>query len=330
MSQKIHAGFLGTGSYLPEKILTNKDMEKIVETTDEWIVTRTGIRERHIAAENESTSDMATEAAKRALRKSGLKPTDLDLIIVSTITSDMPTPSTACLVQAKLGAPQAAAFDLSAACSGFVYGLAVAKSFVESGHYKHILLIGAEKLTAFMDWKDRTTCVLFGDGAGAAIIGPVPADGHEIISTFMAANGCEADLLKIPGGGSKTPTSEQSIHDRLHFLKMQGKEIFKIGVTVMVEAARKVVKDAGLTIEQVSMLIPHQANMRIIQAVGERLEIPAEKVYVTVDKMGNTSAASIILALDEAIDRNKLKKGDYVVMVAVGAGTTYASALVRW
>ena len=330
MSQKIHVGFLGTGSYLPEKVMTNSDMEKIVETSDEWIVTRTGIRERHIAAENESTSDMAAEAARRALKKAGLKATDLDLIIVSTITPDMPTPSTACLVQAKLNAPQAAAFDLSAACSGFVYGLAVAKSFVESGLYKHILLIGAEKLTAFMDWKDRTTCVLFGDGAGAAIIGAVPADGHEILSTFMAANGCEADLLKIPGGGSKTPTSEQSIHDRLHFLKMQGKEIFKIGVTVMVEASRKVLADAGLTIGQVSMLIPHQANMRIIQAVGERLEIPAEKVYVTVDKMGNTSAASIILALDEAIDRNKLKKDDYVVLVAVGAGTTYASALLRW
>ena len=330
MSQKIHAGFLGTGSYLPEKIMTNKDMEKVVETTDEWIVTRTGIHERHIAAAGESTSDMAAEAAKKALRKAGIKASDLDLIIVSTITPDMPTPSTACLVQAKIGAPQAAAFDLSAACSGFVYGLAVAKAFVESGHYQHILLIGAEKLSAFMDWKDRTTCVLFGDGAGAAVIGRVGEEGHEIISTFMAANGAEADLLKIPGGGSKTPASDESIQGGLHFLKMQGKEIFKIGVKVMADAALKVVQDAGLTLEQITWVIPHQANLRIIQAVGERLGVPESKLYVAVGKMGNTSAASIILALDEAVEKQKLKKGDNVVLVAVGAGTTYASALVRW
>ena len=330
MNQNINAGFLGTGSYLPEKIMTNKDMEKVVETTDEWIVTRTGIHERHIAAPEESTSDMAAEAAKKAIQKAGIKATDLDLIIVSTITPDMPTPSTACLVQAKLGASQAAAFDLSAACSGFVYGLAVAKSFVESGHYKHILLIGAEKLSAFVDWKDRTTCVLFGDGAGAAIIGPVKDDGHKLLSTFMAANGLEADLLKIPGGGSKIPTSEQSIQNGLHFLKMQGKEIFKIGVKVMADASMKVINDAGLTLDQISMVIPHQANLRIIQAVGERLGVPESKLYVAVGKMGNTSAASIILALDEAIENQKVKKGDYVVLVAVGAGTTSASALVRW
>ncbi len=330
MSDKIHAGFLGTGSYLPERIMTNKEMEKVVETTDEWIVTRTGIHERHIAAPGESTSDMAAEAGKKALQKAGIKAADLDLIIVSTITPDMPTPSTACLVQAKLGAPQAAAFDLSAACSGFVYGLAVAKSFVESGLYKHVLLIGAEKLSAFVDWKDRTTCVLFGDGAGAAVIGPVKADGHEVISTFMAANGLEADLLKIPGGGSKNPTSADSLQGGLHFLKMQGKEIFKIGVKVMADAALKVTKDAGLTLDQISMVIPHQANLRIIQAVGERLGIPESKLYVAVGKMGNTSAASIILAMDEAIGKDRLKKGDYVVLVAVGAGTTYASALVRW
>lgn len=330
MSQKINAGILGTGSYLPEKILTNKELEKIVDTSDEWIVTRTGIHERHVSRPDETTSDMAAEAAKKALFKAGLKATDMDLIIVATISPDMPTPSTACLVQQKLGAPQAAAFDLSAACSGFVYGLSVAKAFVESGLYKHILLIGAEKLTAFVDWKDRTTCVLFGDGAGAAIIGQVKEDGHKVLGTFLAANGCEADLLKIPGGGSKTPASDQSLQDRAHYLKMQGKEIFKIGVKVMVSSSLKVLEEAGLTLDQVSLVILHQANLRIIQAVGEKLGIPEEKIYINVDKVGNTSAASIIIALDEAINRGRLKKDDYVVLAAVGAGTTFASALIKW
>ena len=233
MSQKIHAGFLGTGSYLPEKVLTNKDLEKIVETSDEWIVTRTGIRERHMAAPEQTTSDMAVEAAKKAIMAAGLKATDLDLIIVATITPDTPTPATACWVQSKLGAPQAAAFDLSAACSGFVYGLTVARAFIESGTYKHILLIGAEKLTAFIDWKDRSTCVLFGDGAGAAIIGSVAEGHHEILSSYMAANGKEADLLKIPGGGCRFPSSKETIEQSLHTLKMEGKEIFKIAVKVM-------------------------------------------------------------------------------------------------
>jgi 3-oxoacyl-[acyl-carrier-protein] synthase III len=326
----IRAGILGTGSYLPEKIMTNRELEKIVDTSDEWIITRTGIRERHISRPDENTSDMAAEAAKKALAQCGIKASDLELIIVATISPDMPTPSTACLVQQKLGAPQAAAFDLSAACSGFVYGLSVAKAFVESGLYRHILLIGAEKLTSFVDWQDRTTCVLFGDGAGAAVIGPVPEDGHRILGTFLAANGCEADLLKIPGGGSRTPASEQSLKDRAHYLKMQGKEIFKIGVKVMASSSLKVLEDAGLTLEQVSLVILHQANLRIIQAVGEKLGLPQEKLYINVDHVGNTSAASIIIALDEAIQKGRIKKGDTIVLAAVGAGTTFASALVRW
>ncbi|HET9869377.1 MAG TPA: beta-ketoacyl-ACP synthase III, partial [bacterium] len=258
MNGKTRAGFLGTGSYLPEEVLTNQDMEKIVETTNDWIVARTGIKERHRAAPTQATSDLAVEAAKKALDAAGLKPTDIQLIIVATITADMPTPSTACLVQSKLGAPQAAAFDVSAACSGFVYGLAIAKAFVESGMYRNILLIGAEKLTAFVDWKDRGSCVIFGDGAGAAVIGPVAEGQHEILSSFMVANGQEADLLKIPGGGSLTPASPDSLTQGLHYLKMQGKETFKVAVKVMADAILEALRLAGLTLDQVSLIIPHQ------------------------------------------------------------------------
>ena len=330
MSQKIRAGILGTGSYLPEKIVTNKDMEKLVDTNDEWIVTRTGIRERHFAADDEFTSDMATKAAQKALESAGLKPTDLDLIIVATITTDMPTPSTACFVQTKLGAPQAAAFDISAACSGFVYGLTVARAFIESGLYKNILLIGAEKLTTFIDWKDRGTCVLFGDGAGAAIIAPVAEGKHEIISTYMAANGTEADLLKIPGGGCRFPSSLESVENRLHTLKMDGKQIFKIAVKVMSDAVLEAAKRANISLEQISLVIPHQANDRIIQAIGERLGVSPDKLFVNVDKIGNTSAASVGIALDDAVKAGKIKDGQYVAFVAFGAGTTLASSIVKW
>lgn len=330
MTQKLRAGFLGTGSYLPEKIVTNKDLEKIVDTADEWIVTRTGIKERRMAAPDQTTSDMATEAAKKAIHNAGLKTSDLDLIIVATITADMPTPSTACQVQSKLGALQAAAFDVSAACSGFVYGLTIAKAFVESGTYKNILLIGAEKLSAFVDWKDRTTCVLFGDGAGAAIIGPVAEGQHEILSAYMAANGNEADLLKIPGGGCKLPASSESVEQGMHFLKMQGKEVFKIGVKVMSEAILEAVRRANISLEEVSIVVPHQANKRIIQAIGDRLNISPDKIFINVDKVGNTSAASLIIALDEAIQTGVIKKGQYVALVAFGAGTTLASSVVKW
>ncbi len=330
MSQKIRAGILGTGSYLPEKIVTNKDMEKLVDTNDEWIVTRTGIRERHFAADDEFTSDMATKAAQKALESAGLKPTDLDLIIVATITTDMPTPSTACFVQTKLGAPQAAAFDISAACSGFVYGLTIARAFIESGLYKNILLIGAEKLTTFIDWKDRGTCVLFGDGAGAAIIAPVAEGKHEIISTYMAANGTEADLLKIPGGGCRFPSSLESVENRLHTLKMDGKQIFKIAVKVMSDAVLEAAKRANISLEQISLVIPHQANDRIIQAIGERLGVSPDKLFVNVDKIGNTSAASVGIALDDAVKAGKIKDGQYVAFVAFGAGTTLASSIVKW
>jgi 3-oxoacyl-[acyl-carrier-protein] synthase-3 len=305
-------------------------MEKLVETTDEWIVTRTGIRERHFAAEDEFTSDMATKAAQRALENANLKATDLDLIIIATISTDMPTPSTACFVQAKLGAFQAAAFDISAACAGFVYGFSIARAFVESGLHKNVLLIGAEKLTTFIDWKDRGTCVLFGDGAGAVVIGPVAEGKHEIISTYMAANGADTDLLKIPGGGCRFPSSLESVENHLHSLKMNGKQIFKIGVTVMSDALLEAAKRANITMDQIALVIPHQANNRIIQAIGERLGVPSEKLFVNVDKIGNTSAASVGIALDDAARAGKIKEGDYVAFVAFGAGTTLASSIVKW
>jgi 3-oxoacyl-[acyl-carrier-protein] synthase-3 len=330
LSQKIRAGFLGIGSYLPEKIVTNQDMEKIVDTSDEWIVTRTGIKERHISAPDQTTSDMAVQAAKAALADAHLAPTDLDLIIVATITPDTPTPATACWVQAKLGAPQAAAFDLSAACSGFVYGLSISKALIESGAFKKILLIGAEKLTAFVDWKDRATCVLFGDGAGAAILGPVEEAQHEILSSFMAANGKEAELLQIPGGGCKFPPTLATLDQKLHTLKMEGKEIFKSAVKVMSEATLEAARRAGLELKDVSIVIPHQANIRIIHAIRDRLDLSPEKIFINLDKVGNTSAASVIIALVDAVKTGKIKKGDAVIFVAFGAGTTLASSAVRW
>lgn len=310
--------------------MTNKDLEKIVETSDEWIVTRTGIKERRVAAEGQFTSDMAAEAGKRALADAGLKPGDLDLIMVATITPDMPTPATACFVQSKLGAPQAAAFDVSAACSGFVYALSIARAFVESGIYKNILLVGAEKLTTFIDWKDRGTCVLFGDGAGAAVIGPAREGAHRILSTYLSANGNEADLLKIPGGGCRTPSSLHSVEQSLHTLKMEGKEIFKIAVKVMSEAALEALKMSGVALDQVKLLIAHQANGRIIQAIGDRLALPPEKVFMNLDRVGNTSAASVGIALDEAVKSGRVVKGDYLVLVAFGAGTTLAASVVKW
>jgi 3-oxoacyl-[acyl-carrier-protein] synthase-3 len=330
LTSKIKTAILGLGSYLPEKVMTNKDMERIVDTSDEWIVSRTGIKERHMAAEDQSTSDLAVQASLIALADAGVKPTELDLIIIATITPDTPTPATACWVQKKIGAPQAAAFDISAACSGFVYGLTIARAFIESGIYKKILLLGAEKLTAFIDWKDRGSCVLFGDGAGAAVIGPCDNDQHEVLSTFLSANGEDADLLKIPGGGCRYPSSLKSIEEGLHYLKMQGKEIFKIAVKVMSEAVVESVQKAGIRLDQVSLIIPHQANLRIIQAIGERMGLPAEKFFVNIDKVGNTSAASVIIAFDHAVKQGRVKKGDYVVLVAFGAGTTLAASVVKW
>jgi 3-oxoacyl-[acyl-carrier-protein] synthase III len=330
MSTPIKAALLATGAYLPSKRLTNADLEKMVETTDEWIVQRTGIRERRIAGVEETTSDMCLKAAQNALQKAGMTADEIDMIVVATVSPDTPMPSTACWLQKKLGAPRCPAFDLSAACSGFLYGLSVSKAWVENGAYRRILLVGAEKLSAFMDWSDRGTCVLFGDGAGAAVIGPSEGAGGEILSVYLSANGEDADLLTIPAGGSRLPASRDTTDGKMHSIKMQGKEVFKIAVKVMAEAVQHSLRAAELDVNKLDWLIPHQANLRIITALADRLKFPMERVFLNVEKTGNTSAASVIIALDEAVSMNRIQRGQTVGMVAFGAGTTLGSTIVRW
>jgi len=326
MTQSV--GILGLGFYLPSKVLTNQDLEKMVETSDEWIKTRTGISERRIAAEGEHTSDLAVGAAKEALADAKLKPTDLDLILCATMTPDLPCPATACLVQAKLGAPQAAATDIAAACSGFVYALVAAQQFVASGTYKHVLVIGAEVLSRVVDWKDRSTCVLFGDGAGAAVVGPT--EQGKILATTLGSDGSKAELLMVPGGGVARPSSHETVDAGDHYLKMEGTEVFKHAVRAMSEACLLTAKKAGIKAEQVACVVPHQANMRIIQAVVDRAGIPIEKVYLNVARYGNMSAASTIVAFCEAVRDGRIKKGDYVLLVAFGAGLTWGSVALQW
>lgn len=322
-------GIIGIGSYVPEKILTNKDLEAMVETSDEWIVDRTGIKERRIADAETATSDLAYQAALKALEDAKLKAEELDLIIVATATPDMSFPSTACLVQSRLGAVKAAAFDLTAGCSGFVYGLVVATQFVKSGTYGKVLVIGAETLSKILDWTDRNTCVLFGDGAGAAVIGEVEK-GYGILGVDLGADGAGGELLKLPAGGSRLPASEQTVAQRLHYVHMNGNEVFKFAVKVMGEAAAKALDHAGLSQADIDCLIPHQANIRIIQSAAKRLKVPMEKVMLNVDKYGNTSAASIPIALNEAVKNGKVKNGDVVVVVGFGAGLTWASCVLKW
>ena len=321
-------GFLGLGFYVPRRVMTNAELEKMVETSDEWIRTRTGISERRIAAEGENTSDLALKAAQVALEDAKLKPTDLGLILVATMTPDMPCPSTACILQAKLGAPQAAAIDVAAACSGFLYGLVMGQQFVAGGTHKHVLVVGAEVLSRVVDWTDRGTCVLFGDGAGAAVIGPT-ARG-QILSSVLGSDGTKADLLKVPGGGVAQPASNESVAARAHFLKMNGGEVFKHAVRGMADAAHEAIRRAGLQPEQIACVVPHQANIRIIEAVVNRADIPLEKVFLNVDRYGNMSAASTIVALCEAVQSGRIKKGDYVLLVVFGAGLTWGAAVLQW
>lgn len=322
-------GILGIGTYVPDKVVTNADLEKIVETSDEWIVDRTGIKERRVVEPGVATSDLATEAACRALADAGVDASEIDLIIVATATPDMFFPSVACLVQDNLKAAKAAAFDLSAGCSGFVYGMVVGTQFIKAGLYKKILVVGAETLSTILDWSDRNTCVLFGDGAGAVVLGETEA-GYGILGVNLGADGSGGDLLKLPAGGSRNPASEQTLSQRMHFVHMNGNEVFKFAIKVMGEAAVKALEDAGLTAADVDFLVPHQANIRIIQSAAKRLKLPMEKVIVNVDKYGNTSAASIPLALDEAIKSGRIKKDDVVVLVGFGAGLTWASCVIKW
>jgi 3-oxoacyl-[acyl-carrier-protein] synthase-3 len=329
MSSAPLASILGLGTYVPDRVLTNAELEVMVETTDEWIRSRTGITERRIAAEGQTTSDLAAEAAKRALVAAGMTADGLDAIVMATITPDWPFPGTSCAVQQKIGANKAFAFDISAACSGFVYALAVAQGLIASGQAKRVLAIGAEKLSSIVDWKDRNTCVLFGDGASAAVVGPA-GEGHDILSTYLGTDGSAAELLCMPAGGNRKPASHETVDQRLHFLKMDGKGVFKFAVKVMGEASEEAILRAGLKHSDIDLFVPHQANVRIIQAAADRIEIPMEKVVINLDRYGNTSAASVGLALDEAVQQGRLKKGQHAVLVAFGAGLTWASCVVRW
>lgn len=319
----------GTGSYLPEQVLTNADLEKMVDTSDEWIRTRTGMRERHLARDDEATSDMAAEAAKRAIEAAGITPDDIDLIMVATVTPDMLFPSTACFVQQKIGATNAFCFDLEAACSGFLYGLKVAKQFIATGTLDTVLVIGAEKLSAVTDWEDRGTCVLFGDGAGAAVL-QERTQGRGMMSSFMGSDGSLAELLHIPGGGSRRPASVDTLKQRLHYMKMTGNEVFKHAVRCMCDAGQRVLDHAGMTIDDVDCVIPHQANMRIIRAIANRLGDSFDKFYVNLERVGNISAASVPVALDEAVREGRLKRGDIILFIVFGGGFTWGATLMEW
>lgn len=320
---------LGVGSFAPEDVLTNHQLEKMVDTSDEWIRERTGIIERRIADADTATSDLAYEAGKRALESAGMAASELDLIIVATATPDMMFPATACLVQDRLGATRAAAFDMSAACSGFIFGLATADAYIKAGLCKRVMVIGAETVSKITDWTDRNTCVLFGDGAGAVVLGPAD-DGRGILSTHLHTDGSMSDLLYVPGGGSRIPATAESISKRLHYIKMRGNETFKVAVRALEEVVIEAIEHNGLKPSDIDVLVPHQANLRIIQATAKRLDMPMHKVVVTLQKYGNTSAASVPMALDEAVKDGRITDGKLVLLEAFGGGLTWASALIRW
>ncbi len=324
-----NVSIVGTGSYVPEKVLTNKDLEKMVETTDEWIRTRTGIEQRRIAADAQATSDLAFMAASRALKDAGMEAGEIDLILVATITPDMFFPSTACFVQHKLGVTGNIAFDVTAACSGFVYALATAYNYIASGMVENALVIGAETLSRVTDWNDRSTCVLLGDGAGAVVLAP-DEKRKGLISFSLGADGGSWEMLHIPGGGSRMPPSQETVAQGMHYLKMKGNELFKIAVRVLVDAAGSALSKAGLTVADVDLLIPHQANLRIINGVAKRLGLREEQVYTNLLLYGNTSAASIPLALDEAAGKGMLKEGDIILLDAFGGGLTWGACVIQW
>ncbi|WP_227766724.1 beta-ketoacyl-ACP synthase III [Zhaonella formicivorans] len=329
MSSVRGVAIVGTGSAVPERVLTNDDLAKMVDTNDEWIRTRTGICERRIADANTATSDLCVLAAKRAIADAGISPGELDLIIVATVTPDMMFPATACLVQDRIGATKAGAFDLSAGCSGFLYGLATGSQFIAAGLYEKVLVIGAETLSKITDWEDRSTCVLFGDGAGAVVLQSAPA-GAGVLSVHLGAAGSGGDLLTLPAGGSRRPTTAETVAKREHYIHMSGNEVFKFAVKVMGEASLKALEKCNKTKEDIDFLIPHQANIRIIEAAVKRLNLSPDKVYINLDRYGNTSAASVPVALDEAVKAGKVKKGDVVLLVAFGAGLTWGASVIEW
>ena len=328
--ENIKAGILGTGFYVPEKILTNADLEKMMDTSDEWITTRTGIKERHIIDDKQTTSDLAMFASQEALKNAGIDVKQIDCIIVATITPDMPFPSTACILQHKIGAKTVCAFDVNAACCGFIYALTMAKNFVENNTFQKVLVVAADALSRIADWTDRTTCVLFGDGAGAAVIGRAVDNRRVILGSYLGADGSAWDLLNMPGGGSQFPATHKTVDKKLHFLKMNGNAVFKLAVRAMTNAADKILAECNLKNEDVDLVIPHQANLRIINALAQRLNAPLEKVWINVTRYGNVSGASVPIAMAEAAASGKLKDGQIILLDAFGAGLTWASAIIRW
>ena len=320
---------IGTGSYVPEKILTNEDLSRIVDTSDEWITTRTGIKERRMAAKDEHTSDMAAAAARKAIEQAGISAEEINLILVATATPDMLFPATACFVQKKIGATNAACLDISAACAGFLFGIEIAQQFITSHTYDTVLVIGADKLTSITNWTDRNTCVLFGDAAGAAILRH-RGGSHGVISTHIGSDGEYSDILFMPGGGSRCPITRENADMNLATIHMSGKEVYKQAVTAMVSASQKALEQAGLTVHDIACVIPHQANLRIIEAIADRLDIPLDRFYVNLDRYGNTSAAAVAVALDEANRTGRIKPGDYILMVVFGGGLTWASTVIEW
>src|SRR5438477_994326 len=327
-TERRSVSIIGTGSYVPEKILTNADLSRIVDTSDEWITTRTGIKERRVAAKDEHTSDMATKAALRAIEQAKISSKDIHLILVATATPDMLFPATACFVQKKIGATNAACLDVSAACAGFLFGLEIGQQFITSPTYDIVLVIGADKLTSITNWTDRNTCVLFGDGAGAAVLAH-RGSAHGVVSTHIGSDGQYSDILFMPGGGSRCPITKENADMNLATIHMTGKEVYKQAVTAMVSASRKALADAGLTADDIACVIPHQANLRIIEAIADRLKIPLDRFYVNLDKYGNTSAAAVAIALDEANRSGRIKKGDYVLMVVFGGELMWASTVIE-
>jgi 3-oxoacyl-[acyl-carrier-protein] synthase-3 len=325
----IHARITGTGSYAPKKVITNHDLEKLVDTNDKWIMERTGIKERRIAEKDQTTSDLAYEASQRALKAAGLSANDLDLILVATMTPDTILPSMGCVLQEKLGAKRAAAFDIAAACSGFIYGMSIASAFIQSGMYKNILMVGAEILSRYTDWEDRTTCILFGDGAGAVVI-QRHAGKRGILSTHLHSDGSFGDLIRVPAGGASHPASHDTIRKRMHFIRMRGNETFKAAVRALEAVVQETLEHNKVKPEDIDYLVPHQANLRIILAMAQRLNMPMEKVVLTLPKYGNTSAASIPMALDEAVRDGRIRENHLLLFEAFGGGLTWASALIRW